>query len=380
MNKVIKFIDLSLRPSILNYKINITIKKNIKNNNFIMGEDVYHLESKLKKICNVNYVVTCSSGTDALVMSLMSLYIKKDDIVFVPSFTFTSTAESVVLVGGRPFFVDVLSGSFNINPVSLENGIKKAKSANLNIKCIIVVDLFGQPCDFDSIKLISKKYKIPIIVDAAQSFGGSYKGQMVGSMGVLTTTSFFPTKPLGCFGDGGAIFTNDEKIYNTLCSIRNHGKGKNAYDNVRIGLNGRLDTLQASILLEKLKFLDKEIKMRQETAAFYYKYLKNYVITPTVPKYIKSVWSQYTLILKNEIQRDKLKFYLDEKLIKTNIYYPIPLHSQAAYVCYPRTSKVLSISEKLSKNIINLPIYPYLNMSNKIKIILAVLTFFKKYN
>ncbi len=373
-----KFIDLSIRPSIINYKINIAIKKTIARSDFIMGREVMLLENQLKKICNVNHVVTCSSGTDAIIISLMSLKIKKNDIVFVPSFTFISTAESVILSGGVPFFVDVSPISFNISPKDLENGILKVKKRKLNICCIIAVDLFGKPCDFNDINLLSTKYKIPLIIDAAQSFGSYYYNKKVGSMSLISITSFFPTKTLGCFGDGGAIFTNDKNLYNIAKSIRNHGEGKNKYDNVRIGVNGRLDTIQAAILLEKLRFFKKEIKMRKFIAMKYNKYLKKYMQTPVIQKKLKSSWSCYTLVFKNAKIRNNLKFFLKKHLIDTKIYYTTPIHLQEAYKRYPKTKNILQVSENLSSRVLSLPIYPYMPICTINKIIFYILKFFKK--
>jgi len=378
MKNSINFIDLSLRPSFLNYKINSSIKNVIKSNKFVMGKQVSEFEKKLTHMSNAKYAVACSNGTDALILSLMSLNVERDDIVFVPTFTFASTAESVAFLGAKPFFVDVLKNSFNMDPVDLALGIKLAKQQKYNIKCIIAVDLFGQACDIKKIMALSKKYNIPIIFDSAQSFGGMYKKKYIGSIGTMTTTSFFPTKPLGCFGDGGAIFTNNKILYKKLLSLRNHGSGKNKYENIYIGMNSRLDTIQAAILLEKIKVLKKEIKMRNNLANTYNKYFKNYISTPSIDKNIISTWAQYSLVLKNKKIRNKLKLYLNDNLIFVNIYYPIPLHMQKAYKQYPRTKNKLIVAEHLSNTILNLPIYPYMDNFKKNKIVLIMLKFIKK--
>lgn len=370
------FIDLSLRPAVIDHKINRSIKKIMSHNSFIMGKEIMQLEDKLKNLCNAKYAIVCSSGTDALIMALMSLNIQKNDVVFVPSFTFTSTAESVVLAGGTPFFIDILEESFNIDPESLEIGIQNAIKSKYNIKCIIAVDLFGRPCDHYSIEFISKKYNIPIIIDAAQSFGASYCEHKVGSLGMITTTSFFPTKPLGCFGDGGAVFTNDDKTYNIIKSLRQHGEGHDKYHNIRIGINGRLDTMQAAVLLNKLPFLKKEIGMRTAIANYYNDKLKRFFKIPIIPSNIKSSWAQYSLILKTNSVRTELRNYLEKKSISTNIYYHTPLHEQEAYKNFPRVKAELAVSSNLSKTILNLPIYPYMKKTTLNTIIFHLLNYF----
>lgn len=370
------FIDLGLRPPIIDHKINRSIKKIMTHNIFIMGQEILQLEENLKQLSKTRYVIACSSGTDALMMSLMSLNIQKHDIVFVPSFTFAATAESVVLVGAIPFFIDIKEDSFNIDPESLEEGIKKAIKKKYNIKCIITVDLFGRPCDYANIDIISKKYNIPIIVDAAQSLGASYYEHNVGSLGIITTTSFFPTKPLGCFGDGGAIFTNNEKIFKVIKSIRQHGEGQDKYQNVRIGINGRLDTIQAAVLLNKLLFLKKEIKMRTDIAKHYNDNFKSILQIPFMPSYITSSWAQYALVLENSAVRNNLKLYLEKKSVSTNIYYHIPIHEQKAYKHFPRVRKILTASSNLSKKILNLPIYPYMKKNTINNIVFCILNYF----
>jgi len=380
LNKYVNFINLSLRPSILNYKLIKSINNIIKNSDFVMGSSVYKLEELLKKLTNTKYVITCSNGTDALLLALMSLNIKKNDTVFLPSFTFTSTAESVALLGAIPFFIDVIEETFNLDPFDLEKGIILSKKNNNNIKAIITVDMFGQPSNFDEINAISNKYNIPLIIDAAQSLGAIYKKKSVGSIGFITTTSFFPTKPLGGFGDGGAIFTNNKKTYKKILSLRNHGAGNNKYENIAIGLNARLDTIQASMLIEKIKFLKKEFNMRKSIANFYNKNLKKFFFTPNVLKNTESVWAQYTLKLKNKIIRNKVHEYLNKNLIETRIYYKIPLHLQKIYKNYPKTNENLYKSENLSEISLSLPIYPYMQKKIKNKIILILTKAIKNIN
>ena len=377
--KYIKFINLALRPTILSYKLIKSTKLIIKNSNFILGESVYLLEKKLQQKFNAKYVITCANGTDALLLALMSLNIKQGDIVFLPTLTFTSTAESVALLGATPFFIDVLNDSFNLNAADIETGILLLKKNNKTVKAIITVDLFGQPSDFNKIKIISKKYGIPVIIDAAQSLGATYKQLKVGSMGLITTTSFFPTKPFGGFGDGGALFTNNANIYKKVLSLRNHGFSENKYENIAIGLNSRLDTLQAAMLLEKIKFLKKEIKMRTYCAKFYSKYIKKFASVPNTPNNIKSAWALYTVKLKNKYAREKIQEFLYKNSIETRIYYIKPLHTQKIYMNYPRLAKRLYIAEKLSKIMLSLPLYPYMSNKKKNKIIFYILKYFKKY-
>jgi len=363
----IPFVNLE-RPKKLENKIKIAINNVIKNNKFILGPEVFELENKLKKYCGSTYAVTCSSGTDALLMTLMALGVKPNDAIFLPSFTFIATAEAIVLSGCQPVFIDVLDDTFNIDPESFKLGINIAIKNKLIPKYVIIVDLFGQPADFNNIKTISEKYNIKIIIDAAQSFGAKYNNKKVGSFGLVTTTSFYPTKPFGCFGDGGCIFTNNKNIAKTLLSIRNHGQGLNKYKNIRIGLNARLDTIQAAILLEKLNFLDKENLIRDEIASCYNKILSKKVIIPFVKENVKNIWAQYTIKLKNENIRNIIIDFLKKENISTEIYYIIPIHLQKAYKKYLKASKRLIISEKLSKTLLSLPIYPYMTSNIKTKI------------
>lgn len=358
-----EYIDLKKQYSVLKDKIDKNIEKILMDSHYIMGEEVALLEKRLAEYVGVKHCVTCANGTDALSIALMVMGIKEGDAVFVPSFTFFSTAEVVSLHGATPIFVDSSPRTFNIDPDKLESAILKAKKeTNLNLKAIIPVDLFGLPADFKRIRNIANKYDLLIIEDGAQGFGGSLDGKKACSFGDIATTSFFPAKPLGCYGDGGAIFTDNDDYYDLICSIRIHGKGEFKYDNVRIGLNSRLDTLQAGILLPKLEaFEEYELDERNKFAHLYTEKLKHYVKTPFIDNGYVSSWAQYTLILDNEEERDFVQKRLKEKGIPTMVYYCKPLHKQTVYKDYDFNLSELTVSESLAKTVLSLPMHPYMN-------------------
>lgn len=358
-----EYIDLKKQYSALKDKIDKNIEKVLMDSHYIMGEEVALLEKRLAEYVGVKHCVTCANGTDALSIALMVMGIKEGDAVFVPSFTFFSTAEVVSLHGATPIFVDSSPRTFNIDPDKLESAILKAKKeTNLNLKAIIPVDLFGLPADFKRIRNIANKYDLLIIEDGAQGFGGSLDGKKACSFGDIATTSFFPAKPLGCYGDGGAIFTDNDDYYDLICSIRIHGKGEFKYDNVRIGLNSRLDTLQAGILLPKLEaFEEYELDERNKFAHLYTEKLKHYVKTPFIDNGYVSSWAQYTLILDNEEERDFVQKRLKEKGIPTMVYYCKPLHKQTVYKDYDFNLSELTVSESLAKTVLSLPMHPYMN-------------------
>lgn len=358
-----EYIDLKKQYSALKDKIDKNIEKVLMDSHYIMGEEVALLEKRLAEYVGVKHCVTCANGTDALSIALMVMGIKEGDAVFVPSFTFFSTAEVVSLHGATPIFVDSSPRTFNIDPDKLESAILKAKKeTNLNLKAIIPVDLFGLPADFKRIRNIANKYNLLIIEDGAQGFGGSLDGKKACSFGDIATTSFFPAKPLGCYGDGGAIFTDNDDYYDLICSIRIHGKGEFKYDNVRIGLNSRLDTLQAGILLPKLEaFEEYELDERNKFAHLYTEKLKHYVKTPFIDNGYVSSWAQYTLILDNEEERDFVQKRLKEKGIPTMVYYCKPLHKQTVYKDYDFNLSELTVSESLAKTVLSLPMHPYIN-------------------
>lgn len=365
-NHQIDFIDLKAQQVKIRSKIDKAIQRVLDHGIYIMGPEVRELEDRLSQFCGAKHVISCANGTDALGLVLMAKGVGEGDAIFVPSFTFAATAEVVAWVGATPVFVDSLEDTFNMDPQSLKDGIKKAKELGLTPKGIIPVDLFGQSADYDTIQPIADEHHLWIMADAAQSFGGSYKGTKIGNIGDVATTSFFPAKPLGCYGDGGAIFTNDEELSNALKSLRVHGQGNDGvygkYDNVRIGMNGRLDTLQAAILIEKLNIFEEEIKSRQRVAKRYNDALKNIVATPYVLENTLSAWAQYTVVLPENIERKSLMQSLQEKGIPSVIYYIKPLHLQLAYKNYPIAANAgLPICEKLCERVLSLPMHPYLD-------------------
>lgn len=374
-----QFIDLKAQLQKIRPQIDLAIKKVLDHGVFIMGPEVYEFEKKLAEFCGVKHVISCANGTDALALGLMAKNVGVGDAVFVPSFTFAATAEVVAWMGATPVFIDSLKDTYNIDPKSLEQGIQHAKKLGLNLAGIIPVDIFGQPADYDAIQIIADKYNLWVVADGAQSFGASYKGIKVGNIGDMATTSFFPAKPLGCYGDGGAIFTNDDELAAIIKSLRVHGQGSDKYDNVRIGMNGRLDTIQAAILLEKLKIFPDELIARQKTADIYNEVLKDTVKIPHIINDATSAWAQYTVVLPDQIDRSKLMNSLKEESIPTMVYYVKPLHMQTAYKHYPTaTGAALPICEILSERVMSLPMSGYVIEQDQIQMIDKLMVIIKK--
>lgn len=357
-----EFIDLKRQYKELKKDIDKNIEKVLEDANFIMGSEVKELEGKLAEYVGRKYCATCGNGTDALTIALKVLDIKTGDAVFVPSFTFYSSSEVVSLEGATPIFVDVDERTFNINVNKLESAIEKVKKKGKLIpRAIIAVDLFGQTANFPEILKVAKENNLKVVEDGAQGFGGSINGKMACSFGDISTTSFFPAKPLGCYGDGGAIFTDDEELYNKMLSIRVHGKGSFKYENVRIGLNSRLDTIQAAILLPKLRaFEEYELADRNKVAKLYTEKLSDLVVTPLVPEGYISSWAQYTIILNSSDERIFVQSKLKEKDIPSMIYYPIPLHKQKVYDGYSFNLDELCVTERLCDVVLSIPMHPYL--------------------
>ncbi len=329
------FIDLKAQQDIIRGNIEKRIATVLDHGAYIMGPEVSQLERALTDFCGAKHCISCANGTDALQLALMALDVGVGDAVFVPSFTFAATAEAVCLVGATPFFVDIDPQTFNMDPKSLEGSIKHALELDLQARILIPVDLFGLPADYLQIQSVADAEKLDIVCDSAQGFGGQINGMMTGNFGRITTTSFFPAKPLGCYGDGGALFTNDADLAVRLDSLRVHGKGQEKYDNIHIGMNSRLDTLQAAILLEKLAIYANEIENRQKIAERYTATLHNHFATPYVTDGYRSIWAQYTLRTKDKHERNGVMALLKEKAIPAAIYYPIPLHLQRAYREFP---------------------------------------------
>ena len=366
---VIPFIDLASQRRRLGTRIDDAIARVLDHGQYIMGPEVKELELRLAAFAGVGHVVSCSSGTDALLLILMAWCVKPGDAVFVPTFTFASTAEAVALLGASPVFCDVLPDSFNLDPASLETAIGASRTAGLTPRAVIPVDLFGQPADYRRITAIARAHGIKVLADAAQSFGASLDGRRVGGLGDATATSFFPAKPLGCYGDGGAVLTDDGDLAALVTSLRVHGKGSHKYDNVRIGLNGRLDTLQAAVLIEKLAIFADEIAARQAIAAEYGRRLADVLAPPVVIDGATSAWAQYTLKLAD---RDGSAARLQDVGVPTAVYYPLPLHQQTAYRSYPTAPGGLPVAEDLAGQVLSLPMHPYLTQAVQERICAAV--------
>lgn len=367
-----QFIDLAAQQDYIREGLSRRIADVLSHGGYIMGPEVQELESELSKFCGVKHALGCANGTDALQLALMAFGVQPNDAIFCPSFTFASTAEVVPMTGATPVFVDVNASTFNIDVDSLERAIGQAQSLGLRPAGIIPVDLFGLPADYDAIDQISAAHDMWVLADSAQGFGGHYKGRVTGSIGTMATTSFFPAKPLGCYGDGGAIFTNDDELAALVKSYRVHGKGIHKYDNERIGINSRLDTLQAAILLEKLKVYKEEIGKRQIVARRYEEALSSIIDTPKVPQNSMSVWAQYTLTCREGQDRETIMAKLKDSGIPTAVYYPRPLHQQTAYKEYPCDPEGLPISESLSSNVFSLPMHPYMTEGDQDQVIDAV--------
>ena len=367
----VPFIDIGAQRRRLGKSIDEAVGRVLTHCQFINGPEVAELESQLAAFAGAKYAVTCASGTDALLMVLMAKGVGPGDAVFCPSFTFRATGESVALTGATPVFVDVDAATFNIDVASLRSGITTAKRLGLKPKAVIAVDLFGQSADHDAIDAVAKAEGLFVLDDAAQSFGASYKGKRLGGFGAITATSFFPAKPLGCYGDGGAIFTDDAELVETLRSIRVHGQGSDKYDNVRLGLTGRLDTMQAAVLIEKLKIFEDEIAARNQVAERYARDLGNVVTVPHVAAGNTSVWAQYTIRLPHG-DRDGFAAALKAEGVPTAIYYPKSMHQQTAYREFPVADGGLPVSEQLSSDVISLPMHPYLDEATQARVVRAV--------
>ena len=368
----VPFIDLNAQRQRLGASIDEAVTRVLNHCQFINGPEVAKLEAELTKYCGAKHVISCASGTDALMMVLMAKKIGPGDAVLCPSFTFCATGEAVALVGASPVFVEVDEVTFNISPESVKRGIATAKKAGLKPRAIIPVDLFGQPADLDAINAIAEAEGMFVLEDAAQAFGATYKGKRIGTSALATTTSFFPAKPLGCFGDGGAIFTDDDQLAEDLRSIRIHGQGSDKYDNVRLGITGRLDTIQAAVLLEKLKIFDDEIAARNKVADRYARSLGNLVTVPRVAEGNTSIWACYVIRLPKGTDRDAFANALKAQGVPTAIYYAKSMHMQTAYKDYPVVDGGLPVCEALSADVISLPVHAYLDEATQDRVIQAV--------
>lgn len=367
----IPFIDLQAQRRRLGEPLNQAIARAVEGGQWIMGPQVAELEKQLAEFASIKHCIACANGTDALLIVLRAWGIGPGDAVFVPAFTFAASAEVVALVGASPVFVDVLEDTYNIDPASLEAAIAMVKrEGKLKPRIVMPVDLFGQSADYAKIEPIVRRETLLMLCDAAQGFGALYRGRRCGGIGDAAATSFFPAKPLGCYGDGGASFTDDDGLADLLRSIRNHGQGADKYENVRIGVNSRLDTIQAAILIEKMKIFADEIDLRDKIAKRYNDKLgrSNRIRVPRVIEGATSTWAQYTIQVPD---RDRLGTDLKAKGVPTAIYYPTPLSKQKGYAHYP--SAGTPVSEKIGKTVISLPMHPYLDEATQDTIIEAVL-------
>ena len=353
----VPFIDLKKQYQRIQDDINSGIQGVLEHGSYVMGPEIAEFETKLSEFCGAKHALSCSSGTDAILLGLMAYDIGPGDAVFTTPFTFFATAEMIALLGATTVFVDIDPRTFNIDSAKLDEAVKKVKAqGKLKARGVMPVNLFGLAPDFDAIDAIAKENELFVLEDTAQGFGGEYKGRISGSLGDISATSFFPAKPLGCYGDGGAVFTDDDDLANKMKSFRVHGKGIDKYDNVRIGLNARMDTLQAAILLPKLKLFPEEIELRQQVASNYDEALKGLVETPYVPEGYKSVWAQYSVISEH---REAIQAALKEQGIPTAVYYPIPCHLATAFADLGYTKGDMPNSEWASERIFSLPMHSY---------------------
>ena len=372
--KRLDFIDLKTQQQRISALLTENIQRVLAHGQYIMGPEIQVLETRLAAYVGVKHAISCSSGTDALLMPLMAYGVGPGDAIFTTPFTFIATAEVIQLLGATPVFVDIDPQTFNLDPEALAEAVRRLGqnpgTAHLKPKGIIPVDLFGQPADYDRINAIAQGHGLFVLEDAAQSFGATYKGRRAGALAEVAATSFFPAKPLGGYGDGGAVFTDDDNLADVLRSIRVHGQGKDKYENVRIGLNGRLDTLQAAVLLAKLEIFDEEVVDRQRIARQYSQALNALVEVPFVAPECTSVWAQYSVLSEH---RELLLQKLQAAQIPAAIYYPVPLHLQGAFAHLGYKPGDFPVSENASRRIFSLPMHPYLDQADQERIVQSIL-------
>ena len=367
----IPFIDVAAQRRRLGRAIDEAIARVLAHCQFIHGPEVREFEAELAAFCGARHAIGCASGTDALLLVLLAKAIGPGDAVICPDFTFTATAEVVALLGATPVFADVDETSFNLAPESLVRAAATARALGLRPRAVIPVDLFGQPADHDAIAAVAAAEDLFVLDDAAQAFGATYKNRRLGALAPATATSFFPAKPLGCYGDGGAVLTDDDELADAMRSLRVHGEGRDKYDCVRIGINGRLDTIQAAILIEKLKIFPEEMVERERVARRYSAGLADVAAVPKLARGSTSVWAQYTIRLAGG-RRDALAAALKSQGIPTAVYYHTPLHRQAAYRHFPVADGGVPVSERLTEEVISLPMHAYLDEATQDRIIAAV--------
>ncbi|GGD14274.1 DegT/DnrJ/EryC1/StrS family aminotransferase [Aureimonas glaciei] len=372
MDRPIPFIDLGAQRDRIRDRIDAAIARVVDSAAFIMGPEIATLERQLSAFSGAAHTLSCGSGTDALVLPLMAWGVGPGDAVFCPSFTFAATAEVVALVGATAVFVDVDEETFNLDTANLRRAIEETLAAGQLVpRAVIAVDLFGQAADYPAIRALCDEFGLKLISDAAQGFGGTLDGKMANEWADVVSTSFFPAKPLGCYGDGGAVQTDDAELHAVMQSLRVHGQGEDRYDNVRIGMNGRMDTIQAAVLIEKLAIFPGEIEARNRIAERYNAAFAGLVTPQTVVANAVSTWAQYTIRVPAGL-RDGLAAALKTRGVPTAIYYPKPLHRQTAYRHFPVAGNGLPVSDRLAGEVISLPMHPYLDAATQDRIIGAV--------
>lgn len=367
---LIPFIDLNAQRQRLGARLDLAVRRVMEHGRFVLGPEVDELERRLQVFTGAKHCVTCANGTDALIMALEAANIGAGDAVLVPSFSFVATAEAVVRAGATPVLLDVRADTYNIDPAGIEAGVMAARRRGLRPCAVIAVDLFGQPADYDALRPIADEFGLLVIADAAQSFGASLGGRAVGSLAAITTTSFYPSKPLGCYGDGGAIFTDNAEIAEHLRILRCHGQKRGGGDHVVVGLNSRLDTLQAAVLLEKLRIFKNEIKLRNSVARAYGRELLDLVRCPVLAPGNTSVWAQYTVLV--ERNREAVIKACSARGIPTAVHYAQPIHMHPAYRTYPRSGASLPVAEQLAKHVVSLPMHPYLGVAARRSVVATI--------
>ncbi|MBT5574307.1 DegT/DnrJ/EryC1/StrS aminotransferase family protein [Alphaproteobacteria bacterium] len=374
------FIDLASQQNRIRENIDQKIAAVLNHGQYIMGPEVSELETALSKRVATNHVISCGSGTDALLLALMGLKLKPRQGVIVPSFTFTASAEVMPLLGAIPIFAEVDEETFTMDPARLADALESAIDANIEVVGIMAVGLFGQPAQMDKINAFAKSNGLWVLDDAAQSFGTEYQGSKTGALAEVTCTSFFPAKPLGCYGDGGALFTQDDEIAEIARSCRVHGQGIHKYHTERLGMTARLDTMQAAILLAKLDIFDEELKLREKVAKNYHNLLSDWIKTPVCNQGSTSSWAIYTLTLPKSVDRQHMQEKLNIKGVPTAIYYPIPMHLQKPYSHFPRAKYGLEVSERLAQSVLSIPMHPYLTSQEQETISSAIIQIIKDGN
>jgi dTDP-4-amino-4,6-dideoxygalactose transaminase len=354
------FIDLAAQQARIRQDVDQRIAAVLSHGAYILGPEVKELEVTLAQRCGAAHVISCSSGTDALILALLGLGLRPGQGVIVPSFTFAASAEAIAVLGSVPVFAEIDPSTYNLDPDGLRSALAAAQAQNIEVAGIMCVGLFGQPADITRISTFADKHGLWVLDDAAQSFGSTWKGQQAGTLGHVTATSFFPAKPLGCYGDGGAVLTNDDSIAEIAVSCRVHGQGRDKYENERIGMTARLDTIQAAILLSKLSIFDDELAARQQVADQYETLLGGKVTTPLLAADATSSWAQYVIQLPDGADRTAVQDQMGSKNVPTAVYYPRPMHTQQPYLRYPVAQDGLSVTERLASSVLALPMHPYL--------------------